>query len=139
MCQEPRRNSPSVTPLRPSSACITTAWRIQASSVPRSIPAVIRPPSYSARAASKAAGRNRLPTCSARNGGSAPVSLTIVSLMIRHSASQTIRSILLTQHSPDHGALEGGFPDEDQSGLQQRGGAAGWLLPARGRGGSPVA
>ena len=37
MCQEPRRNSPSVTPLRPSSACIATAWLMQSSSQPRKV------------------------------------------------------------------------------------------------------
>src|SRR5205814_5518720 len=69
MCQEPRRNSPSVTSLRPSSACIATAFLMQSSSQPRRVSAVIQPFSCSARAAKSGSGRNRLPTWSARNGG----------------------------------------------------------------------
>src|SRR5215212_7566619 len=69
MCHEPRRNSPSVTPFSPNSACICTARRMQSSSTSRKVPGVIQPSSHSLRAANRGGGRNRLPTCSARKGG----------------------------------------------------------------------
>src|SRR5690349_5610974 len=88
MCQEPRRNSPSVTPSRPISSCIRTASRIAASSVRHNSSADKRPASCSARARSNSGGRNRLPTWSARNGGRdillIPTSLLIVAGLQRH-------------------------------------------------------
>src|SRR5438105_1174502 len=69
MCHEPRRNSPSVTPGKPRSAWILTAWPMQSSSTRRKVSAEIQSRSCSARAASSDGGRSRLPTWSARNGG----------------------------------------------------------------------
>ena len=70
MCHEVRRNSPSVAAFRPTSACMATTWRIASSSTVRSSSADSLPFAWSSRAVSSAAGRSRLPTWSARNGGS---------------------------------------------------------------------
>src|SRR5215207_9924935 len=69
MCHEWRRNSPSVASLRPTSRCSAIAPRIASSSAARSASASIVPALKSARACVSAAGRRRLPTWSARNGG----------------------------------------------------------------------
>src|SRR5262245_24077675 len=69
MCQDERRNSPSVMPWRPTSSCIFTMPRMASSSTSRSSSSVSRPALCSARARVKAGGRSRLPTWSARNGG----------------------------------------------------------------------
>src|SRR3954451_16050309 len=69
MCHECRRNSPSVASLRPTSCCSLTAPRIASSSAARSASASMVPALKSARAWVSAAGRRRLPTWSARNGG----------------------------------------------------------------------
>src|SRR5262245_22387596 len=69
MCQLPRRNSPSVNAERPMSSCRFTAARTAASSISRNRSAEISFFSSCSRASSTAFGRNRLPTCSARNGG----------------------------------------------------------------------
>src|SRR5919202_3401110 len=69
MCQDARRNSPSVADWSPTSSCLATISRIASSSTPRSSAASIRPASKSARASSSRRGRSRLPTWSARNGG----------------------------------------------------------------------
>ena len=71
MCHEVRRNSPSVAACSPIRSCIATASRIAASSAARSAPTSISPAACAARARSRAGGRSRLPTWSARNGGSA--------------------------------------------------------------------
>src|SRR5438094_782888 len=68
MCQEPRRNSPSVATVRPTSSCIRTASRIASSSRARSSATSIVPCAYSSRARFSSGGRSRLPTCSARAG-----------------------------------------------------------------------
>jgi len=69
MCQEVRRNSPSVADCRPMSSCVRTTSRIASSSTARSASAVIAPAARSWRAWSSFRGRSRLPTWSARNGG----------------------------------------------------------------------
>ena len=69
MCQEARRNSPSVAVRSPTSACIRTTSAIASSSIPRSSASSISPAACRARASSRFFGRSRLPTWSARNGG----------------------------------------------------------------------
>src|ERR1022692_911920 len=69
MCQDARRNSPSVTVCRPASSCSATTSAIAASSIALSCAASIRPAARSARAVSRCCGRSRLPTWSARKGG----------------------------------------------------------------------
>src|SRR5438034_541358 len=69
MCQEARRNSPSVADCRPSSSCILTTSRIARSSTKRSSTPEILPRANSSRARNSSGGRSRLPTWSARNGG----------------------------------------------------------------------
>jgi hypothetical protein len=69
MCQEARRNSPSVADCRPTSSCLRTTSRIASSSIPRSSSSSMRPAAWSSRAFISCGGRNRLPTWSARNGG----------------------------------------------------------------------
>src|SRR6266498_298848 len=69
MCQEVRRNSPSVADCSPTSSCILTTSVMASSSAARSSSAVTRPAAKSSRAFSSAGGRRRLPTWSARNGG----------------------------------------------------------------------
>src|SRR5215470_1516827 len=69
MCHEARRNSPSVADCRPTSSCLRTTSRIASSSAARSVAASISPRANSSRASSSCAGRSRLPTWSARNGG----------------------------------------------------------------------
>ncbi len=72
-----RRNSPSVTALRPTRSCMATAARMQSSSIARSSPSSCGPrwrsavcaPSRRSRASLSFCGRSRLPTWSARNGG----------------------------------------------------------------------
>src|SRR3954451_9225902 len=65
MCQDARRNSPSVAVRRPASRCSAMPSRIPSSSIARSSSGA-RPCS---RASSRLGGRSRLPTWSARNGG----------------------------------------------------------------------
>src|SRR5215216_785933 len=77
MCQEARRNSPSVAVRSPTSSCIFTTSRIASSSTARSSSSSSRPSACAARASSSRCGRSRLPTWSARNGG--------VSLMLNRS------------------------------------------------------
>src|SRR6266511_167851 len=69
MCQEARRNSPSVADCRPTSRCIATTSRVASSSTARSSSSGMRPAAWSSRAWSSRRGRSRLPTWSARNGG----------------------------------------------------------------------
>src|SRR3954453_14320597 len=69
MCQEARRNSPSVAVRSPMSPCMRTTSAIASSSIPRSSAESISPAAYRARASSRFAGRSRLPAWSARNGG----------------------------------------------------------------------
>src|SRR3954447_6415663 len=69
MCQEERRNSPSVAERSPTSSCMRTTSRIASSSAARSSSSSIRPAACSSRACRSASGRSRLPTWSARNGG----------------------------------------------------------------------
>src|SRR5438046_1657735 len=69
MCQEARRNSPSVADCRPTCSCILIAPGISWSSTERRSAAEIRPAAKSSRACSSRWGRSRLPTWSARNGG----------------------------------------------------------------------
>src|SRR3954470_12000491 len=69
MCQEARRNSPSVADLRPTCSCLATTSRIASSSIPRSSSASIAPVLKSSRAFRSCGGRSRLPTWSARYGG----------------------------------------------------------------------
>src|SRR5712691_10984751 len=69
MCQDARRNSPSVAERSPASSCLRTAARIESSSTARSCAASILPCASSSRARSSSGGRRRLPTWSARNGG----------------------------------------------------------------------
>src|SRR3954447_19427428 len=69
MCQEARRNSPSVAERSPAASCLATTSRIASSSMPRSSDASMRPSLKSSRACRSCGGRSRLPTWSARNGG----------------------------------------------------------------------
>src|SRR5215211_1196438 len=69
MCQDARRNSPSVADWRPTSSCLRTTSRIASFSISRSSVASIRPSAWSSRAFRSCGGRSRLPTWSARNGG----------------------------------------------------------------------
>src|SRR4051794_27676524 len=69
MCQDARRNSPSVAVRRPTSCCIRTASRIASSSTARSSSSSSAPSACFPRASSSRCGRSRLPTWSARNGG----------------------------------------------------------------------
>src|SRR3954470_22201525 len=69
MCQDARRNSPSVAVRRPTSACIRTTSAIASSSMPRNSASSISPAACRLRASSRVFGRSRLPTWSARNGG----------------------------------------------------------------------
>src|SRR5215813_4948502 len=69
MCHDFRRISPSVMPWSPTSSCSFTPSRIAASSAVASWAAFARPASFSRRRALREAGRNRLPTWSARKGG----------------------------------------------------------------------
>ena len=62
MCQDERRNSPSVMPCRPMSSCIFTTARIASSSIAFSCAAPMRPCLCSSRARSSSFGRSRLPT-----------------------------------------------------------------------------
>src|SRR5579875_952915 len=71
MCHDVRRNSPSVTVCSPTSRCSSMTSRMAASSAARSASASMRPASKSARALMSSGGRSRLPTWSARKGGSA--------------------------------------------------------------------
>ena len=70
MCHAVRRNSPSVAACNPTRSCMATTSRIALSSAARSTVMSISPASCAARVASSAGGRSRLPTWSARNGGS---------------------------------------------------------------------
>ena len=70
MCHDVRRNSPSVAVRRPMSSCRATTSRIASSSTARRRAASIRPAAKSWRACTSERGRSRLPTWSARNGGS---------------------------------------------------------------------
>ena len=81
MCQEPRRNSPSVDDLQPD--LLLQPDRVADRVVldgPRARRPRACPAAASSRACSSAGGRSRLPTWSARNGGAVrtaiPVSLT---------------------------------------------------------------
>ena len=69
MCQEARRNSPSVADWRPTSSCIRDRAGDLVVLDRRRSAAVIRPAAKSSRACSRRCGRSRLPTWSARNGG----------------------------------------------------------------------
>src|SRR5262249_61776943 len=68
-CHQERRNSPSVASPRPSSSCFLMTFAISRSSTALSSAAVMAPFSRLARASLSAAGRRKLPTWSARNGG----------------------------------------------------------------------
>src|SRR5215468_1810098 len=68
-CHHERRNSPSVASCKPTSSCLARTLAISWSSIRCSSAAVIWPFSRLWRASLSVAGRNRLPTMSARNGG----------------------------------------------------------------------
>src|SRR5262249_29339880 len=68
-CHQERRNSPSVASPRPSSSCFLMTVSISPSSTALSSAAVLAPFSRLVRASLSAAGRRKLPTWSARNGG----------------------------------------------------------------------
>ncbi len=68
-CHQERRNSPSVTAWRPTSSCFLMTRSISRSSTAVNSAAVISPLARFSRATLSAAGRSRLPTWSARNGG----------------------------------------------------------------------
>src|SRR5215207_8840187 len=69
MCQELRRNSPSVADWRPTSSCMATTSAMASSSTARNWSAEMRPSACCSRAARSRGGRRRLPTWSARYGG----------------------------------------------------------------------
>src|SRR5580704_3575246 len=68
-CHHERRNSPSVMDCSPAASCFLMTSLIAPSSAALSSAALISPLLRRSRAAFSAAGRNRLPTWSARNGG----------------------------------------------------------------------
>ena len=68
-CHELRLNSPSVMELSPIASCRRTTSRIASSWMRRSASAAIFPSATALRASTSTAGRIRLPTWSARNGG----------------------------------------------------------------------
>src|SRR5215467_2058814 len=68
-CHHERRNSPSVASCKPTPSCLARTLAISWSSIRCSSAAVIWPFSRLWRAFLSVAGRNRLPTMSARNGG----------------------------------------------------------------------
>src|SRR4051794_241296 len=69
MCQDSRRNSPSVTDFRPVCSWRRMTSRIASSSIARRSSWEMRPAARSSRALSTSGGRSRLPTWSARKGG----------------------------------------------------------------------
>src|SRR5450759_519615 len=76
-CHQERRNSPSVIDCKP-----TSSWRLMTRSISRSSTAFsaaasISPLARCSRPFFKAAGRNRLPTWSARNGGLVRILMTL--------------------------------------------------------------
>src|SRR3954453_1898546 len=68
-CHQERRNSPSVTACRPTSSCFLMTRSISRSSTALRSAALISPLARFSRACFNDAGRRRLPTWSARNGG----------------------------------------------------------------------
>ncbi len=70
MCHDVRRNSPSVAVRMPASRWSATTSRIAVSSASRNPASSRSPARCRARASSSAGGRSRLPTWSARKGGS---------------------------------------------------------------------
>src|SRR5262249_58761567 len=68
-CHHERRNSPSVAHCRPTSCCFLTTFSISASSISFNTAADIVPAATFARASLRRAGRRKLPTWSARDGG----------------------------------------------------------------------
>src|SRR5690349_13055696 len=78
MCQDVRRNSPSVAERSPTSACMATMSRIASSSAAFSCSAEMRPAAWSERACSSAGGRSRLPTWSARKGGTVREAIVVI-------------------------------------------------------------
>ena len=77
-CHHERRNSPSVMPCKPNSCCFSMRRSISRSST-ASRPAASSAPSACRRRASRSgAGRNKLPTWSARNGGVAFFAIVIL-------------------------------------------------------------
>src|SRR5215216_6316739 len=79
MCQELRRNSPSVADWRPTSSCMATTSAMASSSTARNWSAEMRPAACCSRATRSRGGRRRLPTWSARYGG--VVRSTVTSLV----------------------------------------------------------
>ena len=69
MCQDSRRNSPSVTDCRPTASWRRMTSRIAASSIARSSSSSIGPGGAVLAGLSTSGGRSRLPTWSARKGG----------------------------------------------------------------------
>src|SRR3954447_23632779 len=69
MCHEARRNSPSVAERRPASCWSRMTSRMASSSTERSSPASMSPFANRSRASSRAGGRSRETTWSARDGG----------------------------------------------------------------------
>src|SRR5215208_1447137 len=69
MCQEARRNSPSVADCKPTSFCIRTTSRMASSSAAFSSSSEIWPAACFSRASRRDWGRRRLPTWSALKGG----------------------------------------------------------------------
>ena len=69
MCQDSRRNSPSVIDWRPTASWRRMTSRIAASSISFSAASSMVPAARSSRASRTSGGRSRLPTWSARKGG----------------------------------------------------------------------
>src|SRR4051812_49156303 len=69
MCQDSRRNSPSVIERSPACSWRRTTSRIASSSIARRSSAEMRPAARSSLAVRTSGGRSRLPTWSARYGG----------------------------------------------------------------------
>src|SRR5689334_15384426 len=114
-CHQERRNSPSVIDCRPTSSCFWTIAPISRSSTSLSSVLVISPLARRSRAFFNAAGRSRLPTWSARNGGAVrciPFVLVSFSALPRSPALRERRSG--RQRSMSFPNLVGQFHDHAQ-------------------------
>src|SRR3954471_1352062 len=113
MCQEARRNSPSVAERSPTSFCIWTTSRMASSSAAPSSTSEIWPAACFWRASRRDLGRSRLPTWSARNGGLSRMGMTYPARALLHARRVAVvvllpgRPVLLVPARPvDATALE---------------------------------
>src|SRR5436305_1149196 len=90
MCQDARRNSPSVTVFRPASRWSATTSRIASSSIARSSSSEMRWAAWSERACRRSAGRRRLPTWSAREGGAVRAAILLLAVPVAVAPLATV-------------------------------------------------